>query len=335
MTKRLESAKDADDTHPSLSRDTLEVEVSEEPRAKRVDVLHVIDGAQAGLIFVFETAQVVVGRDETCELSLADPGVSRSHATFSRSAIGVQVVDQGSRNGTYLNGRRLMQQTLLRQGDTIAIGGVRLRYGLEAEEQVKRLRDLHDAAVRDHLTRLYNRRFFDEGLTAEVAYAIRHRSPLSLLIFDIDRFKQINDTHGHMVGDLALKAVARVLEQGVRTEDLVARYGGDEITVLARGAGIEGALVLAERLRERVQAASLSHDRHAIDLRVSAGAASLGGRITNARQLVRAADGALLDAKQHGRNRVLAASAEGPIERTGEMEAVVVPISGGDDGSAT
>ncbi len=325
MTKSIQLARGAEDTRPGFARDTLDVELAEESRAARVHVLHVLDGAHGGLIFVFETDRVVAGRGDTCELSLGDAGVSRAHAAFFRSGVGVQVVDLDSRNGTYLNGLRLTQQALLHQGDTVALAGVRLRYGLEAAEQVNRLRDLHDAAVRDHLTRLYNRRFFDERIAAEVAYAMRHQSPLSLLMFDIDCFKVINDTHGHLVGDQVLKAVSSVLQRGVRTEDLVARYGGEEFTVLARGATIEGAMILAERLRERVQAYPFRHEGHAIDLHVSAGAAALGGKVTQARQLIRAADGALYDAKNQGRNRVRAAAPELPIERTGEMEAFVAP----------
>lgn len=325
MSKRDEGPRESGAISVGFSRDTLEVEVPQEPRARRVHVLHVVDGAHAGLIHVIDTDELTIGRADTCELPLGDAGVSRAHASLSLSVLGVQVTDLASRNGTFINGLRLTGQTLLRQGDTIMLGGVRLRYGVEAEEQVKRLRDLHDAAVRDHLTRLYNRRFFEERLTAEVAYAVRHSAPLSLIVFDIDRFKQINDTHGHAAGDLALKAVAAVLAGGVRTEDLVARYGGEEFTVLARGAGIEGAMALAERLRERVQSLPLEHEGVTLRVQVSGGAAALSDKVTNARKLLRAADGALFDAKEQGRNRVLAASFEDPIERTGEVEAVPAP----------
>ena len=331
MDKGHDGAKDSEATSPGFARDTLEVDLADHPQVKHVHVLHVLDGSHSGLIFVLATEQSVIGRGETCELSLGDAGVSRTHALFKRSSSGFQVNDLSSRNGTFLNGRRITQPTLLRQGDTLALGGVQLRYGLESEDQVTRLRDLHDAAVRDHLTRLYNRRFFKERLTAEVAYSIRHRSPLSLLMFDIDRFKQINDTYGHAAGDLALNLVATTLQRGVRTEDLVARYGGEEFAVIARGAGIEGAMALAERLRERVQASTLDHEGHIISVQISAGAASLTGPIVTGRQLLRAADGALFDAKAQGRNRIVAASREGPIERTGEMEAVVAGDARDDD----
>lgn len=310
------------DPKETVTRDTLEVELPSDDRTHRVHALHVIDGGHAGKIFVLAESEAVAGRGESCALSLGDPGVSRAHASFVLSAIGVQVTDLGSRNGTFVNGRRVVDAVLLRQGDTISLGGVRLRYGLEADEQVRRLRDLHEAAVHDHLTGLYNRRFFEERLLAEVAYAVRHRALLSLIMFDVDRFKDLNDTHGHIAGDTALKAIAKVLQGGVRTEDVVARYGGEELVVVARGAGLEGALALGERLRARVEALRLDHESRNMRVTVSAGVAALSDNIVNARQLVRAADGALFDAKERGRNRVVAASLEAPIARTGEMEAV-------------
>jgi len=311
----------------TLSRDTLEVELPEDDRTQRVHALHVLDGGHAGKIFVLEAAESVAGRGESCALSLGDAGVSRAHASFVRSAVGIEITDLGSRNGTFVNGRRVAVSVLLRQGDTISLGGVRLRYGVEAEEQVRRLRDLHEAAVHDHLTGLYNRRFFEERLLAEVAYAVRHRAPLSLLMFDVDRFKQLNDTHGHVTGDFALKAVASALQRGVRTEDFVARFGGEEIVVVARGSGLEGALALGERLRGRVEALALAPEGLTLKLTVSAGIATLSGSVTNARQLLLAADGALFEAKERGRNRVVAASHELSASSTGEMEAVSIDSS--------
>lgn len=198
---------------------------------------------------------------------------------------------------------------------------------------MRRLRELYQAAVRDHLTGLYNRRFFEERLTAEVAYAARHDAPLSLLIFDVDRFKLLNDAHGHVAGDFALKAVSSVLLRGVRTEDIVARYGGEEFVVVARGAALEGALALAERLRARVAESSFDHESRRLAVTVSAGTATLSATLATPRHLISAADSALFDAKERGRNRVVAASVERPVPRTQEIHAVNSDDSDDDGGS--
>jgi len=315
-------AKPEDPTE-TLTRDTLLVAHNPEVQAPPVHALHVLDGGQAGQIFVVETDTAVVGRADNCQFALSEVAVSRAHAVFTRSGAALQVMDLRSRNGTFVNGIRVgPTTTTLHQGDTVSLGGIRLRYGLEAEDQVTRLRNLHRAAVLDHLTGLYNRRFFEERLAAEVAFALRHGAPLSLLMFDVDKFKLVNDTYGHGAGDVALKAVAAVFERGVRGEDLVARYGGEEFVVVARGAGTEGAIALAERLRARVAELSLEHGGRPIKLTVSAGAASLSERHATARTLLEAADRALFDAKEGGRNRVVAASSEFSITETAEMEAV-------------
>ncbi len=310
----------------TLSRDTLEVHLGPHVHALPVHALHVLDGAHAGQIFVVETVSAVVGRGDNCQFSLCDAAVSRAHAVFTRCGLALQVMDLHSRNGTSVNGRPLAEATTLVQGDTILLGGIRLRYGIEAEEQVTRLRTLHQAAVIDHLTGLYNRRFFEERLAAEVAYAVRHRAPLSLLMFDVDRFKLVNDTYGHVAGDVALQAVAVALQRGVRTEDLVARYGGEEFVVVARGSGIEGATALAERLCARVAQLVLEYEGRTITLTISAGAAALSEQFSNVRSLLQAADRALFEAKARGRNRVVAASSDASITDTGEVEAVVVPL---------
>lgn len=321
---RLPVARSMDPKN-TVTRDTLEVDLPASDRTHRVHAFHVLDGGHSGQIFVLTENESVAGRGESAALSLGDPGVSRAHSAFVLSGLGVEVSDLGSRNGTFVNGRRIGAGVLLRHGDTISLGGVRLRYGFEADEQVRRLRELYDAAVHDHLTGLYNRRFFEQRLLAEVAYAARHHAALSLIMFDVDRFKQVNDTQGHAAGDFALKAIASVLQRGVRTEDVVARYGGEELAVVARGSGLDGAVALGERLRMRVEELSLEHENRSLRVTVSAGVATLADSHGGARDLIRAADAALFEAKERGRNRVVAASSEMSLVRTGEMEAVGAP----------
>ena len=169
--------------------------------------------------------------------------------------------------------------------------------------------DLHarvaESAVRDPLTGLLNRRYFDEAVETAYAAAGRSGAPLSLIVFDLDHFSDVNNEHGHTVGDAVLRRVARAMASAVRTGDVVARYGGEEFVIIAPGASQDDAVRLAERIRIRV-----THEaRDAIEglvvpLTISAGVASRLGDEVDGRGLFRAADSALLAAKRSGRDRV-------------------------------
>ncbi|HEX6868315.1 MAG TPA: diguanylate cyclase, partial [Candidatus Limnocylindrales bacterium] len=163
-----------------------------------------------------------------------------------------------------------------------------------------------DAAVRDPLTGLLNRRYFDEAVEAAFASARRSGLPLSLIVLDLDRFSSVNNEHGHAVGDAVLRRVARAMAAAVRTGDTVARYGGEEFVVIAPGADAEAAVEVAERIREAVVAATCTPiDGTDVPVTVSAGVASLIGDELDGQALFRAADSALLAAKRAGRDRVV------------------------------
>jgi diguanylate cyclase (GGDEF)-like protein len=172
--------------------------------------------------------------------------------------------------------------------------------------------DLHgrvsEAAVRDTLTGLLNRRYFDEAVEAAFANARRSGTPLSLIVFDLDRFSAVNNEHGHAVGDAVLRRVARAMAGAVRVGDTIARYGGEEFVLIAPGANATEAVGVAERVRAAVVEASGSAPdvgSHGVPITVSAGVASLLGDELDGRSLFRAADSALLAAKRAGRDRVV------------------------------
>lgn len=182
---------------------------------------------------------------------------------------------------------------------------------LQTAHDVRRIAVLEVETITDALTGLYNRRYLDSRLKEEVARAQRHGIPISVLLIDIDHFKQVNDQRGHPVGDAALAAMGALLAGAVRTEDVVARYGGEEIVVVAPSSAAPTAAVLAERLRRTVERtvlvpASGSANQDAVRLTVSIGVATLRGPTDDARQLTERADAALYEAKRAGRNRVVA-----------------------------
>ena len=161
----------------------------------------------------------------------------------------------------------------------------------------------------DGLTQLANRHTFDIELDRAVDRANRTGDDCALVILDLDHFKSVNDTHGHLGGDAALATVARVVERSVqasRTDDnpLVARYGGEELVVLLPGVGEPGARRIAESIREAVGRTPIHHDNEEFHVTISAGVAARNGAMVTSRSMVSSADTALYRAKQNGRNRV-------------------------------
>lgn len=178
------------------------------------------------------------------------------------------------------------------------------------KEKLKEIEVMKEEAVRlsytDDLTGIYNHRFFIEQLTREVERHKRYSTPLSLLMIDIDYFKHYNDTNGHLAGDQVLKAIAVLIERGVRQTDIVARYGGEEFSAILTNTGKEGALEIAERVRKSVSDARFPNEiaQPNKDLTISVGAATFSSSISTLIDLIREADHALYKAKNRGRNRI-------------------------------
>jgi diguanylate cyclase (GGDEF)-like protein len=188
-----------------------------------------------------------------------------------------------------------------------------LRARLQVGERIVRHRkaikeqqaQLEHLAREDTLTGLSNRRHFDERLQEEWRRALRYGHSLSLLMCDIDHFKQVNDVYGHMYGDSVLKEVGQTLLQGSRASDVVARYGGEEFVVLLCEAGREQAVIVAERLRSAVKALSFSHPSGPFHITISVGVAtSAQSQSDDPVRLLAEADEALYAAKGRGRDRV-------------------------------
>lgn len=184
----------------------------------------------------------------------------------------------------------------------------------KAAEYVRRVALLEQENITDPLTGLYNRRYLDQRMNEETGKAGRYRLPLSILMIDIDHFKKINDTYGHQVGDTVLNGIARVITGIARSTDIVARYGGEEILVIAPNTTLSSAAAFAERIRAAVEAAALIPAEacggyRALPVTVSIGVASPPPGVIDARALIRSADEALYRAKEGGRNRVVVAGA--------------------------
>ena len=278
--------------------------------------LLVLSGPQVGELHRLTPDLVtVIGRGDA-DLRVRDDGVSRRHCSIQPRGRGALLLDLDSANGTFVEGERVRER-LLGNDDRFQIGtSTTFKFSIADELEAAVQRKLVEAALREPLTGLYSRRHFEERFAAEVAVAHRHGRPLSLLLADVDHFKRVNDRYGHLAGDEVLKTVARALTQGIRIEDILARFGGEEFVVLAREADAQAAMALAERLRQLVEVAQTRWDGGdevpvGISVTASIGVAQLGPD-QNERDLFQRADGAAYQAKEQGRNRVLLAEAPPP-----------------------
>jgi len=267
-----------------------------------------LTGLNAGQVYDLDRDETVIGRSRDAHVRVEDTGVSRRNARVMRSPAGYFVEDLGSRNGTYKNGARIVARTKLASGDRVQLGpSVALRFSIVDDTEEELARRLYEASTRDALTQIYNRRYFNQRLVAELAFAQRHRTPVSVVLFDIDYFKRVNDTWGHKAGDDVLRSIAAGVQAVIRAEDLFARYGGEEFAILARGIDPTGTRAFAERVRAAVAALEIAVGDAHVRVSVSAGVACLtectGG---GGDDLLLLADDRLYRAKSHGRNRVCA-----------------------------
>jgi diguanylate cyclase (GGDEF)-like protein len=268
--------------------------------------LTLLTGLNAGQVFSIDGAAATLGRSVTSQIRLEDAGLSRDHARIVREGSIYRVIDTGSRNGTWVNGVRVAQCELF-PGDRLHLGAaVVFRFAIVDETEERLARQLYEASTRDALSGLYNRRYFNERLISEVAFAHRHKSNVGLVLFDIDHFKMINDAHGHQAGDVVLRQVSDCVGKLIRTEDVLARYGGEEFVLLTRSLPQSHLLILGERIRAGIQALPVAHLGESASVTVSAGLASIEecGSHATGDMLLLLADERLYKAKSQGRNCV-------------------------------
>jgi diguanylate cyclase (GGDEF)-like protein len=285
---------------------TARILVERSAPTRRVPCLVVVQGREAGRVFALARGPLIVGRGAAAAIRLDDRGISRNHARVWSRAGRVEVEDLGSTNGVWWNGRRV-SRVRLGDGDRLQLGACRLTFRWSQPDEGRLWRTLYQRATRDALTGLLNRVSLEDRLARELERQARYGHGLAVLVLDLDHFKQVNDAHGHAVGDRLLSAVGGALAEGLRASDGAARVGGEEFVVLLPECERSRAVATAEKLRRRLAELRVplaSGDE--LGVTVSVGVAVCSAPGTDAAGLLARADAACYLAKRAGRNRVWA-----------------------------
>lgn len=266
--------------------------------------LLVLGGVDEGRLIELNMGHTVVGRAiEPDVVRLNDELISRRHAVITVESTRVSVSDSASTNGTFINGRRVNHAELV-EGDTLQVGLLEMRLRWQDEVERNFAQRQYRSSKRDTLTGCYNKRHLLELLRAEFSFSQRHKKSVSVVMADLDHFKNVNDAHGHLVGDAVLKEVGLLLRDQLRNHDLLARFGGEEFVIVMRETPTDGALVVCERLRVAIESHKFAEG---LKLTVSLGIAcfpDVEHDDEDSHALLERADRALYRAKAAGRNRV-------------------------------
>lgn len=278
-----------------------------EQRPKTSDCLVTIytkDTSLLGKRFALDFTPVRIGRGSENHIALDSDAVSRRHAHLEQRGEVWWAVDNGSTNGTFVNDEPIRHEASLANGDRIKVGPMIFKYLSGTDVEAQYHEEIYRMMIVDGLTQAHVKRYLLETLEKEVVRAHRHARDLSLIMFDIDHFKRINDNHGHLAGDFVLKELARIVQDRTRRDEVFARYGGEEFAIILPETNLPGAHALAEGLRERIAQNRFIFQGDMIPVTISVGVALLSATEKTGSDLIRSADAKLYEAKRAGRNRV-------------------------------
>jgi diguanylate cyclase (GGDEF)-like protein len=279
---------------------------------KRHAALIVLRGEELGRDFRLRRRPMVIGREASADIRLPDDRVSRTHArvdyrgNWKADDTNFVLTDTGSTNRTFVN-KQPIESIQLRDGDKIQVGDTILKYVVLDDIEARFHAEVRDRISYDQLTGLLTKESLYLAFERELQRCLRYDMPLSVLMMDLDRFKSVNDTHGHLMGSHVIAEVGHLIGEGVRAADVSARYGGEEFVSYLAETDVPGALLAAERVRSAVEAHAFVLDEKRIQVTISIGVASAPEHGRTIKELVGAADAALYRAKESGRNRIVAA----------------------------
>ena len=286
------------DIHAALSS-------SDNEAAEKPACFLVVGGDLNGTIFDLLDGETVVGRSPDCTIPLEFQGISRKHFKVQVKNDECLIEDMGSSNGTFINNQKITDKMSVSKGDVVKLGSIALKYLPKGDTERLTYDKLHEEANTDGLTKCYNKMYFNNKLDLEVKKSKVTGAPLSLIIFDLDHFKKLNDNFGHDAGDYVLKEMAELLrDNGIRKGDVFARYGGEEFVVLLPTTNLKQAFEIAERLRKLVEAHPFIYESKPLPVTASIGVADYRQGVETGTDLFKRADSAVYKSKENGRNQV-------------------------------
>jgi two-component system cell cycle response regulator len=282
------------------------------PDSGRFHKLHaalvVLQGTEIGRNFRLRRGSVIIGRGFGVEIRLADDLVSREHARVecawdpeSQTAT-YRIVDLGSTNHTFVNTGRV-ESAVLGEGDKIQVGDTVLKFVLLDDIEARFHEEIRNRISYDQLTGLLTKESLYLALDMELKRCQRYTLPFAVLMMDLDHFKSVNDTHGHLMGSHVLAEVGSLIRESIRSADVAARYGGEEFVAYLSETAAPGAVPAAERIRKAIEEHPFTLDGTTIKVTISIGIALFPEHGQDISSLVGRADTALYRAKDGGRNR--------------------------------
>jgi len=264
-----------------------------------------IHGPELGKKYTLQEHEFNIGREEGNHIMVDLDNVSRRHAKIICRQQRMFVKDLGSTNGTYLNDQEVTYETLLRSGDLIKVGGAVFKFLTGDNVELLYHETIYTLTIVDGLTGVNNKRYFLEFLEREMGRCHRFGRSLSLIMLDLDHFKRLNDTHGHLAGDYVLRELAQTIKRMVRKEQCFARFGGEEFALVIPEDGPDKVRLLADKLRSTIEEKRFSFESELIPVTLSLGVADMTPDMVDPLQFIKVADANLYRAKKSGRNQVV------------------------------
>lgn len=281
--------------------------VFQPPKRKAASLIQ-YNGANLGKRIQLSEQRIVVGRTPESHLFINEASVSRQHAAISSSAAGFEIEDLGSSNGTFINDVKVTTRTLLKDGDMIRLGTILFRFFASDNAESIMADKIYRMATIDAGTDIFNKKYLLDALESEMKFARQYRRPLSIIYYDLDHFKKVNDTLGHNGGDVVLRETAAICKAAIRKNDVIGRYGGEEFVIVLPDTDQRVAAELAERLRAAVQnhIFNIEVEGRKVEHRqtMSMGVSQMTAEMQTMESFLESADKKLYHSKQTGRNKV-------------------------------
>lgn len=304
-------SEDTSDKTTVLSSEQLTLKKEMAKAKEQAACLLIVRGTPQGHRFFITQDEMFIGRDPVADISVADQSISRKHARVNKKGEQVSLTDLGSSNGTFVNDKKVNanETVVLAKEDMVKLGNSIFKYLPAGELETLYMGELTSAAHTDAMTKIYNKGFLLEALEAEFKRAKALHTPFSILFFDLDHFKKINDSFGHDAGDYVLKEFTQLVKSGhLRPKDVFARYGGEEFVVLMGNTPATQAAEIAEKIRISIETNAFIYEGKRLPVTTSLGVAELTSTTESSAGLLKKADQALYTSKQTGRNKVTVSS---------------------------